>query len=171
MFKIMQGLPKNVLGVEARGTITDDDYRTVLIPRANEMLEKFPSIKLLYVAGKDFKGYDARAVWDDALFGLRRRSRCSHVAVVTDTEWLRAATHFFSPFVSSSVKVFDLAGLAAAKIWIARSKPDTARKTDTIKNELILPALHTIRNAAIVAEKKLYKEAARHQKKARRRKI
>lgn len=70
MFKTIEGLPEYVLGVEARGKITDKDYKDLLIPRADRLFSKYPAIRMLYVAGKSFKGYDARAVWDDTVFGL-----------------------------------------------------------------------------------------------------
>ena len=36
MIRILEDLPKNVLGVEASGKVTDDDYEQVLIPALRE---------------------------------------------------------------------------------------------------------------------------------------
>ena len=37
MLKLIEGLPPEVLGVEATGTITHEDYRKVLIPAAEAL--------------------------------------------------------------------------------------------------------------------------------------
>jgi hypothetical protein len=38
MFKLIEGLPSDVLAIEAIGTVTHDDYRDILIPKAESML-------------------------------------------------------------------------------------------------------------------------------------
>jgi SpoIIAA-like len=43
----------------------------------------------------------------------------SHVAVVADQAWVRAAVSMFKPFFPSEVRLFKLADLASAKAWIA----------------------------------------------------
>jgi hypothetical protein len=138
MFKIISGLPKNVLGVEAHGEITDADYQEVLIPRTNEMLAKYPEISVLYVAGKDFKGYDTTAVWDDEIFGLNHWSNFSCIAVVTDIKWLRTAVHLFSPLFPGAIKIFDLSDLSAAKMWITKSNATPIKKKPgMLKREIV----------------------------------
>ena len=55
MFKFIDGLPKDVLAIEATGKVTHEDYKSTLIPRAEAMMGKGP-IKMLYVIGKEFTG-------------------------------------------------------------------------------------------------------------------
>ena len=62
MLIILEGLPPDVLGVEAVGKVTHEDYRKVLIPRAEAMMAKGP-IKMIYVVGKEFTGYELEALW------------------------------------------------------------------------------------------------------------
>ena len=40
MFTLMRDLPPDVLGVEARGKVTHEDYKHVLIPTAEAMMLK-----------------------------------------------------------------------------------------------------------------------------------
>jgi hypothetical protein len=168
MFKIIKGLPKNVLGVEAHGKITDADYQKVLIPHANEMLAKHPLINVLYVAGKDFKGYDSTAVWGDEIFGLNHWSNFNCIAVVTDVTWLRTAVHLFSPLFPGALKIFDLSDLSVAKDWIAKNKiVTTKKKTDVLKRELVVPVLYNIRHTVQAEEKRMDKARAPQRKKAR----
>ena len=71
MLKLIEGLPQDVLGIEAAGKVTHEDYRNVLIPAAEALMTKEP-IGMLYVAGPDSSDYEPEAPWDDAAFGNDR---------------------------------------------------------------------------------------------------
>jgi hypothetical protein len=77
MLTAIQNLPSDVLGFEASGTVTHKDYECVLIPDAESMMRRGP-LKLIFVLGMNFSGYELAAIWDDAAFGVRHRrdSRC-----------------------------------------------------------------------------------------------
>jgi len=83
MFMFIEGLPSDVLAIEASGEVTHDDYRNTLIPNADAMIARGP-IKMLYVVGKDFTGFELEALWDDTVFGLKHWHDFSHIAVVMD---------------------------------------------------------------------------------------
>ena len=106
-----------MLGIEATGKVTHEDYQNILIPRAEAMIAKGP-VKFLYVAGKDFEGYELEALWDDSAFGVKHWHDFTRVAVVADQAWLRAAVTMFKPFLPCEVRLFNLGDLAAAKTWI-----------------------------------------------------
>ena len=38
MLKLIEGLPQNVLAIEAIGKVTHEDYRDTLIPKAEAMM-------------------------------------------------------------------------------------------------------------------------------------
>lgn len=117
MLKLIEGLPPDVLGIEATGKVTHEDYRNVLIPVAETMMANGP-IRMLYVAGPDFFGYELEALWDDTAFGFKHWRQFTRVGVVTENPWLRAAITMFSPFFPSQVRLFKLSELGAAKAWI-----------------------------------------------------
>jgi hypothetical protein len=117
MFKTIEGLPPDVMAIEASGKITHKDYRDILIPRAEAMMTKGP-LRLLYVIGEDFTGFEPEALWDDGVFGLKHWHDFSHIAVVSDHAWLSAIVKMFRPFFHGEVRVFSFAELLAAKSWI-----------------------------------------------------
>lgn len=121
MLKLIEGLPQNVLAIEAIGKVTHEDYRDILIPKAEAMMAKGP-IRMLYVIGKEFTGFELEALWDDSKFGLMHWHNFSHIAVVADQAWLRAAVTLFTPFFRGEVRIFPVSELAAAKAWIADAK-------------------------------------------------
>jgi len=121
MFNLIEGLPQDVLAIEATGKVTHEDYHSTLIPKAEAMMAKGP-IKLLYVIGKDFTGFELEALWDDSKFGLKHWHDFDRIAVVADQAWLRAAVSMFTPFFPGEVRMFGLSELSAAKAWIADGK-------------------------------------------------
>ncbi len=125
MFKFIEGMPPDVMAIEAVGEITHEDYRDTLIPRAEAMIGKGP-IKMLYVIGKDFTRFDLKAMWDDSAFGFKHWHDFSHIAVVADPAWLRAAVSIFKPFFHGEVRLFNLAELLAATVWITNARTAAA---------------------------------------------
>ena len=83
MLKLIEDLPPTVLRVEASGSVTHEDYQNILIPNAETMMAKGP-IKMLYVIGDDFIGYEFEALWDNSAFGVKHWADFSRIAVVAD---------------------------------------------------------------------------------------
>ncbi|WP_243312846.1 STAS/SEC14 domain-containing protein [Fundidesulfovibrio agrisoli] len=117
MFKPIPGLPPDVLAIEAIGKVTHQDYQEALIPAAEALMAKGP-IRVLFVAGPDFTGYDLEALWDDAAFGSKHWRDFSRMAIVADVGWMRAAVSMFKPFFRGEVGLFRVSELDEAKGWI-----------------------------------------------------
>jgi len=117
LFKFIEGLPPDVLAIEAIGKVTNEDYRHTLIPRAEAMMGKGP-IRMLYVIGGDFTGFAFDALWADSRFGFKHWHDFRRIAVVTDHVWMIAAIDMFKPLFPAEVRLFKLAELPAAKDWI-----------------------------------------------------
>ncbi|MEO6782567.1 MAG: STAS/SEC14 domain-containing protein, partial [Bradyrhizobium sp.] len=83
-------------------------------------------IRMLYVIGKEFTGFELESLWDDGKFGLKHWRDFSKIAVVVDQAWMRAAVSMFAPFFHGEVRLFELSELPAAKDWIADGKRTTA---------------------------------------------
>ena len=88
-----------MLAIEATGKVTPEDYHNTLIPKAEAMMAKGP-IRMLYVIGKEFSGYELEALWDDGKIGLKHWHDFSSRAGVSDQAWIRAAVHMVQPFVT-----------------------------------------------------------------------
>lgn len=120
MFKFIEGLPPDVLAIEASGKVTHEDYRDTLAPRAEAMMAKGP-IRMLYVIGGEFTGFALEALWDDGALGLKHWNAFRRIAVVTDHAWIKASVGMFKPFFPAEVRLFDLAELPTAEDWIKAS--------------------------------------------------
>jgi hypothetical protein len=117
MLKIVEGLPPDVLAIEAVGTVTHEDYRNILIPKAEAMMAHGP-IKMLYVVGEHFTKFELEALWDDCEFGIKHWKEFSHIALLTDIGWLRSMAAMFAPLIRSDVRLFRLSEMSAAQTWI-----------------------------------------------------
>lgn len=96
-----------------------------VIPKAEAMMTKRP-IKMLYVMGKEFTGYELEALWDDGAFGIKHWREFKRIAVVADKAWLRASISMFTPFFPAEVRLFNLRELPAAKDWVIGRQPTVA---------------------------------------------
>jgi hypothetical protein len=83
-------------------------------------------IRMLYVVGQEFTGFELEALWDDGKFGLTHWHDLSRIAVVADQTWLRTAVSMFTPFFRGEVRMFGLSELDTAKAWIVERKQAAA---------------------------------------------
>jgi hypothetical protein len=119
LFKVLRGLPDNVLGVEALGKVEDEDYERILIPALEAKRREQEKIRLLYVLGEDFDGYTLGAMWSDARLGFSERSSWEKIAIVSDADWLENAVKALGWLVPGEVRVFELDDMDDAKEWVA----------------------------------------------------
>lgn len=126
MFDHIEGLPEDVLGIKLTGKITHEDYIKTLIPESEELIDKYGKLKLLCVIGPEWDGYELGAMWDDAKFGISHWSDFSHIALVSDTDWIKRMSALFAPLTPAVVKIFPLEDINFAKDWISEDKDQQA---------------------------------------------
>jgi len=113
------GTPENLVIAVAHGKVTGDDYEKVLIPAIEAKLKTQKKVRLLYQLAKDFAGFTAGAMWDDAKLILRHLRAFEAVAVVTDVRWIADAVKFIGFFLHCPVKVFRNDRRVEAEEWVA----------------------------------------------------
>ena len=119
MIERIPGLPGNVLGISASGTVTAADYESIVIPAVEEMLKQHDKLNLLYHLGPDTKGFEMGAVWDDARVGWGHYAAWDKIAVVSDIEWIRGLAAAMDYLFPAYVRVFHDTELEDAKTWIS----------------------------------------------------
>jgi len=118
MVEQIPNLPDNVLAFTAKGTVTADDYESIIIPAVEKRFSRQGKVRFLYHLGDDFSGFEAAAMWDDAKLGLKHIRGWEKIAVVSDVEWIRAAVKVFGLMMPGHVRVFHDRELANATQWI-----------------------------------------------------
>jgi hypothetical protein len=117
MFKQLTDLPADVLGFEARGKFTAEDYETVLMPAMEAAVKNGP-VRLLFVMPEGFHGMEMGAMRDDLLFGLKHFRDFEKFAFVTDDETLAALTRNFAFLIPAETQVFSVAERDRAVSWL-----------------------------------------------------
>jgi len=118
MIEKIPDLPDNVLGFTAKGTVTANDYQSVIIPAVEELFSRQGKVRFLYHLGEDVTGFEAAAMWDDTKLGLKHLPGWERMAIVSDIEWVRAAIKIFGLVIPGHVRVFHNNELAEATRWI-----------------------------------------------------
>jgi hypothetical protein len=119
MFELMKSLPKNILGVRASGTLTSEDYSTVLEPAFEELHKKGQKVACLAVFDETYDGFTPGAMWSDFQLGVHYMNQITKGAVVTNSEWVKKLTNFASPIIPMPLKVFTSNEYDAAIDWLS----------------------------------------------------
>jgi hypothetical protein len=122
MLSLIEDLPSNVVGVEAQGKVTSEDFERVLVPavEAARAATADGKVRVLYVM-RNSPEYTAGAVWEDTKLGLGHLRAWERIAVVCDADWLRKSLHAFGWMIPGEVKGFEVKDLPAAREWITAS--------------------------------------------------
>ena len=119
MIEIIEGFPESVVGCSAKGRVTRKDYAEVLIPAVEAAFRHQGRVRCYYELGRDFVGFDAGALWEDARIGVEHWSRWERICVVTDVDWIHAAVNVLGFLLPGAVRLFPTNQTAAARAWIA----------------------------------------------------
>lgn len=121
MLELLPDLPDHVLGIKAIGDVEDDDYEDVLVPAIDDRLSRHEKIRLLYVLGEEFDGYEGDALWEDAKLGMKTFTSYDRIAIVTESKLISRSVRAFGWLMPGEVKVYPTADLEAATGWITSS--------------------------------------------------
>ena len=122
MIRIMSELPPGIVGFEARGKVTAQDYETIMMPEINRVASGGGRLRVLYFLGPEFESFSVGAMFDDALIGVGRTPWWERGAVVTDKDWVHKAFGFFSAITPIQLRVFHNADLEAATKWLEEER-------------------------------------------------
>jgi hypothetical protein len=114
MIQIVEGLPDNVVGIVAKGRVTNEDCDKVLKPLMESSLKRHDKVRLYYEIGCRFPG----AAWEDLRIGLEHIPQWERVAVVTDVGWVRHTVNALRFLIASDVRVFTSFQAPEGRAWI-----------------------------------------------------
>ena len=118
MISQISGLPANVLGFEASGRVTGADYKHVIAPAVERVLETHDKVNLLYQVGPEFEGFDIGALVEDTKLGLGHLTHWGNVALVTDKRWMRESLKVFGHVIPGKFEAFSNDELEDARDFV-----------------------------------------------------
>jgi len=118
MITLLKDLPDDVLGVEASGEITADDYKQTLLPALAQHREAHGKVRLLYVLD-DQHDFTTGALWEDEKLFDRHPLSFAKVAVATNAKGIRGLIKTVGWMIPGDVKLFTADEIDQAKAWVS----------------------------------------------------
>jgi SpoIIAA-like len=116
-------MPAGTFGFRTAGKLSREDYQAVLEPAMRDAVEA-GEVRMLFVIGPGFEGFEGGALVEDAKFGfgfgIGHHDAWRRVAIATDVDWIRHAMHLFAWMAPGEVRVFEVEREAEARDWVAR---------------------------------------------------
>ena len=106
----------NIVEVIVEGKITATDFDRI-VPLMQADLARHGKVKVLEEI-RSFEGMEPMAVWKD-LQQVYMVKDITHVAFVTDEQWMRTVAETVNPIFPSELKAFELSQVEAARTWLA----------------------------------------------------
>ena len=122
MIELIGNLPDNVVGIVARGRVTNEECDNVLLPAMERSLKRHGKVRLYYEIGSRFPG----AGWGDLDVAIDHLPQWERIAVVTDTAWVRQTVNALRFLLASEVQVFTTLEAEEGRAWIAAPLGETA---------------------------------------------
>jgi hypothetical protein len=116
MLTRIEDLPAGAIGVVASGRVTREERRAMLEPTIADAIGEHGRLRLLYVAGPDFDGYESGGLYDEAVFGTFER-----IAFVAEDGPYRRAVGAMDGLMPAALKLFGPAEIAIARDWLEAS--------------------------------------------------
>jgi hypothetical protein len=115
----MSGLPDGVHGLEARGTVTSDDYDRVFAPLVDGLRQGGQRLRLVYQLGPEFDRITPGALWADSRLGARYLPLLDGCALVTDIDWIRDPGRSIATWMPCPMRVYGNEHRDDAARWLA----------------------------------------------------
>ena len=121
MIRVLDDMPAGVLGFEANGKLTKQDYVDVLEPALDAATADGGKIRILLDFSGSFDGMELGAAWQDMKTGVRDWNAWERIALVTDHAWMRDGLRIFAWAVPGEVRAFPAGDRADALGWLQAS--------------------------------------------------
>jgi nucleotide-binding universal stress UspA family protein len=116
MFEILPVNRKDVFAFRASGKLSDADYRQFL-PVLEGLIRDSGPLSL-YIELEDFRGWEAKAAWDDLRFGMLHDRDFRRIAIIGDKSWEHSAIALANLFTRTDMRFFGKHDSAAAWAWL-----------------------------------------------------
>ena len=119
MIEVIHGLPAYVTAFRATGTVTRDDYLTIINPLVKSVVTIFGEVNYMLVLNTSLKNYTAGAWIEDALLGIRYITKWRKLAIVTEKNEIKKFTDIFGKLIPPQTRGFKMEELSIARQWIS----------------------------------------------------
>jgi hypothetical protein len=90
------------------------------LPQLEGLMKPGGKIRLV-VELKDFRGWTAGALWEEAKFAFRHFNNIERLAIIGDRKWEKGMAEFVKPFTKALVRYFSFKEKEDAKRWVRQT--------------------------------------------------
>lgn len=119
MITIMPESTPQMLAVKATGTLTDEDYVDIWIPALEKIIEEYEVANALFFMDEEFEGWDMKAAWEDAKFGIKHRNHFARIAIVGGPKWVQWGAKVGELMMDCKLNTYAPEDLKKALEWAA----------------------------------------------------
>ena len=114
--EIHKGRSADTIHVIVSDKLTREDYAR-FVPEIESMISEHGRIRILFDM-RDFHGWSAGALWEDAKFDLKHFRDIELLAIVGEKRWQKGMATFCKPFTTAAIRYFDREHLDQAEAWL-----------------------------------------------------
>ncbi len=119
MLERLEGTPPGVDALKAVGTVSKEDYETVIEPLIDEARREGRRLRFLYEFGPEFRSFTPGAGWEDFKVGIGSMRLFEGCAVVSDVGWIRESVRRTAFLMPCPVRVFGIGEREEALRWLS----------------------------------------------------
>jgi len=119
VIEILKDIPENVAGFRAKGEVTQDDYKDVMVPHVSHLVQKVDEINFLFLIDTELENFTMGAWLQDGLLGLKHLTKWHRGAIVTDSEGARKFTDAFSIIAPGEFRGYKKDQFQEAVDWVS----------------------------------------------------
>ncbi|WP_137702312.1 SpoIIAA family protein [Marimonas lutisalis] len=117
MIEFMDESHGNVVGLRVSGTLHEKDYAEFL-PKLEDLFRKHGKLRVMFLAGPDFHGWDLSAAWQDTSLGFKHASDFEKLALVGAPDWVVWCVRLSAFLFKGEVRVFPASEFSEAWRWL-----------------------------------------------------
>lgn len=119
MLERIEDVPSGVDALKAVGSVSKNDYETVVEPLVDSARREGRRIRFLYEFGPEFRSFTPAAGWEDLKVGIGSMRLFEGCAIVSDTGWIRESTRLMGFLMPCPVRVFGIQERDEALHWLS----------------------------------------------------
>lgn len=119
MIETLNSLPANVAGFRATGEVTQDDFKNIVFPEVERLVEKQKDLNYLLLLDTDISNFTAGAWFQDVVLGLKNLTNWNRAAIVSDSEGVIKFTDAFSVLAPGEYKGYKKSEFEQAVSWVS----------------------------------------------------
>jgi hypothetical protein len=119
MVELLNEFPPHVVAYRAKGKVTADEYRTIVMRNVDEVAKRYGKINFIVLLETDFQSYDVMAFLNYIKISFKHFMKWNRMAIVSDQKWVRTVYDLLSPLVHGKIKSYQLADQQQAREWVS----------------------------------------------------